>query len=170
MHWITVSNVGCRQGTINYFVSLYRKVSSQSLKQIACIMFVNKEITINVIPVQMQQNGTDCGLFTIAFATSILHGDNPAIVKYDQMRMRSLFVKCIKAGRIENFPEYDASGKRYLKYPSPAPAACQSHQMRRVTTQLTVVTVLTFFIKNVYTHLWLSHNCQVPGFAPTANE
>ena len=63
-------------------------------------MLVNNEITINVIPVQMQRNGTDCGLF----ATSILHGDNPAIVKYDQMRMRSLFVKCIRAGRIENFP------------------------------------------------------------------
>ena len=122
VHWITISNVGCRQGTINYFDSLYRKVSSQSLKQIACIMFVNNEITIDVIPVQMQQNGTDCGLFAIAFATSILHGEHPAIVKYDQMR--SHFVKCIKAGRIENFPKREGAVRRGRQEVLKIPISC----------------------------------------------
>ena len=43
---------------------------------------MNKDkLKINVINVQQQENGSDCGVFAIAYAQSLLEGKNPA--EYD---------------------------------------------------------------------------------------
>ena len=69
----------------------------------------------------------------------LLHVDNPAIVKYDQMRWEVILLGALGQTFSRGRARYDAAGKRYLKYLSPAPTACLSHQMRRVTRQWTVV-------------------------------
>ena len=37
--------------------------------------------TITVVPLQKQQGGSDCGVFSIAVATSLLHGYTPGHYK-----------------------------------------------------------------------------------------
>ena len=48
------------------------------MKQVASILHEEGlEIVFNIKSVQ-QQNGTDCGVFAIAFLTSLLNGDDPS--------------------------------------------------------------------------------------------
>ena len=55
-------------------------------KQLKDLM-ANNLIGINIVPVQQQGNGSDCGVFSIAFATCIVYGRNPSIVTFDVPQM-----------------------------------------------------------------------------------
>ena len=49
------------------------------MKQVASILHEEgSEIVFNIKSVQQQQDGTDCGVFAIAFLTSMLNGDEPS--------------------------------------------------------------------------------------------
>ncbi|KAK0070963.1 hypothetical protein PV325_013763 [Microctonus aethiopoides] len=54
--------------------------------------------------VQNQLNGYDCGVFSIAFAVTSLHGLAPESVRYDREKMRSHLLHMLTANKIEHFP------------------------------------------------------------------
>lgn len=105
-HWVCVSNIGCRTGEVNLYDSLNAGMVKPSLqKQITSIMVASsRSLRINVEPVQRQQNGTDCGVFALAFATSLLHGQDPSKVIYDVSQLRPHLLSCLKAGQMTPFP------------------------------------------------------------------
>ena len=51
---------------------------------------------------QKQNGGSDCGMFAIAFATSIAIHQN-VDVKFDQARMRAYLANCIEKGSCHCF-------------------------------------------------------------------
>jgi len=55
--------------------------------------------------VQCQPNYSDCGVFAIAFATSLLFNIKPDKVKYDHKLMRSHLIKILETNIIEHFPQ-----------------------------------------------------------------
>ena len=72
LHWVTVSTIGCKgNNKINLYNSLYHGISPQSEKQIASLHFVDNadHLEVSIPPVVQQTNGTDCGVYDIAFAT-----------------------------------------------------------------------------------------------------
>ena len=83
-HWLTISNIGCPAGTINVYDSLPNSaLQSHTKRQIAAILFIqNKEINVNFIDVQNQTNGNDCGVYSIAFSTSLCAGLDPSELYY----------------------------------------------------------------------------------------
>ena len=50
--------------------------------------------------VQMQAGGSDCGLFAIAFATSLCYGQSPGKFHFDH----STSISCFEGGHLEMFP------------------------------------------------------------------
>ena len=54
--------------------------------------------------VQQQSNYVDCGLFSLAFATSVAYGDNPTKIFFDGNSMRPHLLKCIEQGQVAPFP------------------------------------------------------------------
>ena len=58
---------------------------------------------LSVVPVQQQLNGSDCGVFSIAYATSLMFIDDPKKVQYDISKMREHLIKCLKSGKMEQF-------------------------------------------------------------------
>ena len=64
----------------------------------------NSSITINVIDVQPQFGGADCGLFAIAMASDLCRGIDPFDVKYCQDEMRKHLENCIKKQSMTQFP------------------------------------------------------------------
>ena len=52
--------------------------------------------------VSKQRNGSDCGVYSIAFATAILHGEDPT--QQDYIRPREHLLQCFEAGNISPFP------------------------------------------------------------------
>jgi hypothetical protein len=65
----------------------------------------SKFIDIDVKPVQQQMGTFDCGLFALAFASSLLQKTIPDAIVYDQAKMRAHFVSCLENKSIEPFPE-----------------------------------------------------------------
>ena len=57
---------------------MYTTISTNVTRQIAAIMARPEEkITVNMMDMQKQVGGSDCGLFAIAFATALVNGKQP---------------------------------------------------------------------------------------------
>ena len=80
-------------------------LSSRVKQQIAFICFSReRNITLNFRSVQQQEGGSDCGLYSLAFATSLCDGKNPSAVNYIQHRLRTHLVKSFEQNNIVPFP------------------------------------------------------------------
>ena len=58
--------------------------------------------TIKVMNVQLQDNGYACGELAVAFATSLIHGEDPTQLHYKELR--SHFKNCVDTYSITPFP------------------------------------------------------------------
>ena len=64
-----------------------------------------KEIKLKFVDVQKQSGGYDCGLFAIAFATSLVYGVQPGNVRYAQTQQEKTSMPVFaKIERIRPFP------------------------------------------------------------------
>ena len=118
MHWICVANMtsGKSSSQVHYvFDSLFsRKIQQDVIHQIAAYSFCpENELIIHVMPVQQEKNGVECGLLSIAFATSLAFGEDPSNSIYDSAALRPHLIKCLKSGRIAPFPKIE--GKRVVR-------------------------------------------------------
>ncbi|XP_066600006.1 putative autophagy-related protein 11 [Prorops nasuta] len=73
------------------------------LKKLFPFYNINNESVIFPV-VQSQRNGNDCGVFAIAFATSLLYNIKPNEVLYDQKLMRQHLIQILKSNRLDHFP------------------------------------------------------------------
>lgn len=92
VHWVCVTNIGCQQlNKIKLYDSLYSGVSPFTKEQIAALLFVedNDEIEVSIPPVAQQTNGTDCGVFAIAFATALCYKLDPTPLKFNRRAIRA---------------------------------------------------------------------------------
>lgn len=105
-HWITISNIMCSSGTVAVYDSEPNcSLHDQTERQIASIIMTEEEsICVEIINVQTQIGGSDCGLFSLAFATSLCAGVNPAEENYVQSKFRSHLFKCLESRKITPFP------------------------------------------------------------------
>ena len=112
-HWITVSNSSFSCGPTSSFtdcVKIYDSGSPSSIsveiQNMVCSMMKPKSsmLTFEIVNVQSQSNSYDCGVFAIAFATEIAHGNNPVSMHFDDMVMRRHLMECFKACHMSSFP------------------------------------------------------------------
>ena len=68
------------------------------------MFFEGPNITVEWANVAKQAGGDDCGLFAIAFATSICHNRDPVLVQYKQDKMRAHLLQCFRKAFMEPFP------------------------------------------------------------------
>ena len=81
---------------VSVFDSLYNDVIADEIEsQMINLMGPNVYSGMQVISLQQQQNGSDCGVFAAAFATSILHYIPPETVQFDRSRMRRHLLECL---------------------------------------------------------------------------
>ena len=103
-HWLVISN-SSDAATVNVYDSLFHDLSTSSEQQIACIMNTQyNELKVDFIDVQSQSGRDDCGLFAIAFATTLCNGKQPESMFYDQQQMRSHLLSCFEKRVMEQFP------------------------------------------------------------------
>ena len=106
-HWVTVSNIGCQSGCVKIYDSLPNcDVPTCTKEQIAALLIhQQKDITIEFPTMQVQSGSADCGLFALAFATTLCAGNNPAHVNYTQHLLRAHLYECFIQNSISPFPE-----------------------------------------------------------------
>ena len=79
-HWVCVANVFSSPGVVEVFDSMpsYSISSSSLKKQVAAVIKTRENsFQIHHVDVQRQLGGSDCGLFAIAFATSLCMRNDP---------------------------------------------------------------------------------------------
>ena len=84
---------------------MYQKPNSIAVEH-ACrmLMYPGSKVTFINEKVQRQVGASDCGLFSLAFATDLCHGLDPVHLKYDQGAMRQRYVNCLENGAMVPFP------------------------------------------------------------------
>ena len=104
-HWCTVSNVGCNEGVVNVYDSLYPSVSKSTLKLIASLMFSSaSKLVVRMVDVGRQYNGSDCGVLAIAFAYDICSGNDPCKVDFENRSIRQHLASCLEQCHLSRFP------------------------------------------------------------------
>ena len=104
-HWLTIQVDFDEE--VRIFDSLFsNKVSFEVKKQIASILqSKHAEINFKFEKTQQQKNAVDCGIFAIAFATDLCHGNDPVGCAYsDGHQLRLHFLRCLQEGCINPFP------------------------------------------------------------------
>lgn len=104
-HWICTY---FSENTLHIYDSL--NFHSLTSEQVNIIDKLYPQLDKNLIlfhQVQQQPNYNDCGVFAIAFATSLVCGSDPASTTYDHPLMRNHLIKMLKNLIIEHFPVVD---------------------------------------------------------------
>lgn len=104
-HWVC-----CYYDTRNIFIydSLNQKKLHKHHEQFLRRLFPTYRFDKKPVKfpvVQNQPNGSDCGVFAIAFAISLLFRIKPENVKYNHTLMRSHLTKIFESNIIEHFPQ-----------------------------------------------------------------
>ena len=95
-HWIVISNIfTSTKGQVDVYDTSYGEIDKSS--RILIYSMFDEPVQINLIQdMQKQVGGVDCGVFSIAIAISLVHGQNPVSVVYDQPLLRSHLVSCFE--------------------------------------------------------------------------
>ena len=99
-HWVYLSNINSPPG----YVDVYDSLSSPMTQELRELAFDLTGSAFRCVPVQQQANGSDCGVFSIAFATSLVYGQNPANVTFIINQMRPHLLHCLRGGVMTPFP------------------------------------------------------------------
>eukprot|EP00731_Ephydatia_muelleri_P000953 Em0001g953a len=76
--------------------------------QICALMHSSQPmITVHHANVDKQKNGHDCGVYAIAFATSLCYGQDVMSIHYDNHKMRQHLVECLEAVVLPNHQDFD---------------------------------------------------------------
>ena len=104
-HWCTISNVGCEEGAVNVYDSMYSSVSTDTIRIIASMMLSSaSKLVIRMMDVVRQTNGSDCGVLSIAFAYDLCSGIDPCRARYDHKLIRQHLLKCLEDCHLSRFP------------------------------------------------------------------
>ena len=106
--WLTISNLNDNNVWKVYDSLIYPKESL--ILFFKDILPDEEKVLVSFENVQQQVGGNDCGLFALAFATSLCDKDAPSLMFYDQISLRDHYVKCIEANEIQPFPSKPKRG------------------------------------------------------------
>ena len=108
-HWVTVTNIGCEDNVVKVYDSKYMELPEKDRKKfyLCLAAFLNTSfpnMTIVWPSMQNQKGCSDCGLFAVAVAFSLLIGEDPSTQDYDQKTMRVHLAMCFQVGELAQFP------------------------------------------------------------------
>ena len=100
-HWICVFNPDrnrSENNTCYTLNSLSRGKITKNVDKKIWTLLLCKEPVIKVVinPVQQLGNGVDCGVFAIAYATSLAFDENPSLCSFNVPIMRKQLVSCFE--------------------------------------------------------------------------
>jgi len=92
------------EGDVLVYDSIFKTLDRET-KRVVYGLFKSLPVTnVKVVKSQKQREVKDCGLFVIAFATALAHGQNLSKVKFQQHLTRSHFVTCFQKVELVPFP------------------------------------------------------------------
>lgn len=113
-HWVTSfreaaqTEVRLYDSLVSFALPVFQprlqKLLVKQMKQIYNMGNMNSSIQVLCCSTTIQPNGSDCGVYAIAFATDLCNGRDPGLIDYDTRRMRQHVVTCFSNGVLTSFP------------------------------------------------------------------
>jgi len=104
-HWIVISTMGCKKDEIEIYDSLQTTLTLKSETVIARYLHSkNSHIVMKFVNIAMQCGSTECGLYAITIMTALAFGQDPALLVFDQISLRTHLGECFQTGYIQLFP------------------------------------------------------------------
>ena len=104
-HWLMISTIGTKHPEVNVYDSLYSFASPSLKLQISSLLYTqHSHIMLVFKDVQMQCGSSDCGVFSIAFATALAHWQQPGNFIFDQHKLREHLFNCFESRKMSTFP------------------------------------------------------------------
>lgn len=111
-HWILVSSLGCKnkddsgnEFDITVYDSIYFRLSKHTEILLAKLLQTKQRaFTVKISSVNKQAGTDDCGVFAVAYCTSLVYGQNPSMFVYNQAVITTRLVKCLENKKLEPFP------------------------------------------------------------------
>ena len=109
-HWVCTSNLIDGGKNVKIYDSMHSTCQNTIKKQLDVLVSPKSIISVEKVQSQLE-NGQDnpnnrglCGLFAIAFATSLCFGEDPGARKYNTDGMRHHLYDCLRARHMSKFP------------------------------------------------------------------
>ena len=100
-HWVVISNVHCSGDDLKMYDTVYDDIDSSTMALLNSMFEEN--INVSMVPrLQKQKGDVDCGIFSTAIATSLLHGLSPG--PYKQSLLRPHLISCFENKEMTPFP------------------------------------------------------------------
>ena len=116
-----------------------RRVPDHSQQQLSTLLNCrNKNIKINVLPVQQQTSGVKCGLFALEFCSEILLTNfNQVGIYFQEDKLRPHLLHCLAAEKITEFPKsikesYKLCGEKLFPIDMFCSCLCHGRRMRKI--------------------------------------
>ena len=105
IHWVATTSD--ENGKVFLFDSLFSGRLSNSLQQQLAALYRTDEdyLDVNVVQVQQQQGGSDCGPFSVAFLVEVALGNDPEKFTFQQAALRNHLAHCLNKGHFTSFPK-----------------------------------------------------------------
>ena len=78
-HWVTISTIGCDDNTVNLYDSSLTTVPLSVEQAIVALLKSKCPVTVNAENVVKQVGSADCGVYALAYCTSLALGNNPCL-------------------------------------------------------------------------------------------
>ena len=161
-HWFTLSNVDlARNSQYNDIVLIYDSAFASRVRmsldiQMAICSILRPQpdiINFDVVDVQNQPNGSDCGLFAIAFATELVHGNDSAGSFFDTLSLRQHLLEGLERGYLDRFP---VKRKRRI----PLGMKIRKHFQEKIYCICRTVNDITWPMMCSSCRKWYHHDCE----------
>ena len=105
-HWICATSINCKPNEVRIFDSMRTGDIPLSTKEVvASLMELSQTYIFLTFPdVQQQVGGSECGLYSLAFAYSLCSGKDPARLEYNQAHFHEHLLWCLRKREISDFP------------------------------------------------------------------
>ena len=116
-HWIVAATMLSTDDRVLVYDSLYRTLDQPTENIISNSVSPAATIT-ELVQVNRQTGGLDCGVFAVAISTALAFQQNPAVIKFDQPALRPHLVACFEKRQFSPFPSV------YISYTDTAALPC----------------------------------------------
>ena len=101
-HWIVASTIHARDGVVQVYDSVYSTVDDGTRSVINNLFPPSS--SLELIKVQKQIGGKECGLFSCAISTALAFRLDPETLSFNQAAMRPHLIRCIEQKEMSVFP------------------------------------------------------------------
>ncbi len=112
-HWVCLTTIDCSESVVRVMDSLGSSLPQSAVAQVASFL-IHRQPSFDLLfeDVDMQPNGTDCGLYSLAFATTLCSGGDPVKLHYKGAQMRNHLMGCLEKGVAQPFPATRRGARR----------------------------------------------------------